>query len=508
MAQFNANTTTAEYGNQNKAVADLQASLNAKGANLKVDSKYGPLTQAAVAKYGSTTPPSDTITSDKLKNVTPIPLPDQKPQSYGGLQGAMEGVVQQNQKQSETPQQDAYLQALKESGYISSTIDRTEQDKAKRQSDLYTSQIEQEQLANRRQIENLQKNMQGALASGISIEADRLTRQSLSKQADLAILQTAANRNYDTAASIADRQLEMKLEQSRANLEALKMLDQREYGEITAKKEREYKKQEEVEQQIKQLKLNVAQYGGGVGLLNQLSAIDTTKPGAFDQAVKIAGKYASDPLDRAIKQAQLNKLNAADTTGTSTTNPKVIKDMDSDPDFAKLKGSSELKSKLTDYQALLKETGAERKGTKDSARLDAAYQEVLQAYRAAKNLGALQGADLQLVDNAIKQATFEKTVKGRIINIPLLGIPVAIEKAVVKGRANSSIDEALRIANKSIDEKSTLIKQKNPDWANTDYFNATVGTQSNNLTEEDYANNLNNAASESAFSSFEDTNPE
>lgn len=311
MAQFNANTTTAEYGNQNKAVADLQASLNAKGANLKVDSKYGPLTQAAVAKYGSTTPPSDTITSGKLKDVTPIPLPDQKPQSYGGLQGAMEGVVQQNQKQSETPQQDAYLQALKESGYISSTIDRTEQDKAKKQSDLYTSQIEQEQLANRRQIENLQKNMQGALASGISIEADRLTRQSLSKQADLAILQTAANRNYDTAASIADRQLEMKLEQSRANLEALKMLDQREYGEITAKKEREYKKQEEVEQQIKQLKLNVAQYGGGVGLLNQLSAIDTTKPGAFDQAIKIAGKYASDPLDRALKQATLSEKYAS-----------------------------------------------------------------------------------------------------------------------------------------------------------------------------------------------------
>ena len=87
--------------------------------------------------------------------------------------------------------------------------------------------------------------MEGALASGINIEAERLTRDSLSKQADLAILQTAANRNYDTAAAIADRQVAMKMEQSRANLEALKMLDQREYGEITARKEREFKKQEE-----------------------------------------------------------------------------------------------------------------------------------------------------------------------------------------------------------------------------------------------------------------------
>ncbi len=212
---------------------------------------------------------------------------------------------------------------------ISSSVDRSAQDAAKKQSDLYTSQIEQEQLSNRRQIERLQKNMEGALASGISIESERLTRDSLSKQADLAILQTAANRNYDTAASIADRQVAMITEQSRANLEALKMLDQREYGEITARKEREFKKQEDAEKQISQLKLNVAQYGGGIGLLNQLSAIDTTKPGAFDQAIKIAGKYASDPLDRAIKQAQLNKLRAditvTDSSGSATTVSELFK---------------------------------------------------------------------------------------------------------------------------------------------------------------------------------------
>lgn len=328
MATYNPNTTTAELGNQNKAVADLQTQLNAKGANLKVDSKYGPLTQAAAAKYGVTVP-SDVITSDKLTPTKPLNLPDAKPATFGGVDGAIDGLVQQQKVVDETPAQSEYLKALKESGYISSSVDRSAQDAAKKQSDLYTSQIEQEQLANRRQIERLQKNMEGALASGINIESERLTRESLSKQADLAILQTAANRNYDTASAIADRQVAMKMEQSRANLEALKMLDQREYGEITARKEREFKKQEEAEKQISQLKLNVAQYGGGVGLLNQLSAIDTTKPGAFDQAIKIAGKYASDPLDRAIKQAQLNKLNAdisvTDSSGSATTVSELFK---------------------------------------------------------------------------------------------------------------------------------------------------------------------------------------
>lgn len=494
MAQFNANTTTAEYGNQNKAVADLQSSLNAKGANLKVDSKYGPLTQAAVAKYGSTTPPSDTITSDKLKDVTPIPLPDQKPQSYGGLQGAMEGVVQQNQRQSETPQQDAYLQALKESGYISSTIDRTEQDKAKRQSDLYTSQIEQEQLANRRQIENLQKNMQGALASGISIESDRLTRQSLSKQADLAILQTAANRNYDTAAAIADRQLEMKLEQNRANLEALKMLDQREYGEITAKKEREYKKQEEVEQQIKQLKLNVAQYGGGVGLLNQLSAIDSTKPGAFDQAVKIAGKYASDPLDRAIKQAQLNKLNADISVTTNDGSASTVSELFKNP---KLKANEQIQnagavlSSITEFGKNINTGKVKGYGFLGGGFLPEAVSGQ-KAIATRGNISGIEGKLQQWLSGASLSKGQEKLVEKMI--------PGANDTdATVKTKLN-------QLANYMLSDIKGRASTQGVDfnYDNVDVF----GKESTNISEEDYVNNLNSAASENAFSSFEDTNPE
>ena len=52
MATFNKNTTTADYGNENQAVGQLQSYLNTKGANLNVDNKYGDLTKAAVAKYG------------------------------------------------------------------------------------------------------------------------------------------------------------------------------------------------------------------------------------------------------------------------------------------------------------------------------------------------------------------------------------------------------------------------------------------------------------------------
>lgn len=489
MATYNPNTTTAELGNQNKAVADLQTQLNAKGANLKVDSKYGPLTQAAAAKYGVTVP-SDVITSDKLAPTKPLNLPDAKPATFGGVDGAIDGLVQQQKTVDQTPAQSEYLKALKESGYISSSVDRSAQDAAKKQSDLYTSQIEQEQLANRRQIERLQKNMEGALASGINIEAERLTRDSLSKQADLAILQTAANRNYDTASAIADRQVAMKMEQSRANLEALKMLDQREYGEITARKEREFKKQEEAEKQISQLKLNVAQYGGGIGLLNQLSAIDTTKPGAFDQAIKIAGKYASDPLDRAIKQAQLNKLRAdisvTDSTGTATTVSELFKN-------PKLKSNDQIQnagavlSSITEFGKNINTGKVKGYGFLGGGFLPEAVSGQ-KAIATRGNVAGIEGKLQQWLSGASLSKGQEKLVEKMI--------PGANDTdATVKTKLN-------QLANYMLSDIKGRASTQGVDfnYDNVDVF----GTESQPQTEEELANQYTNAANSSVFSPLED----
>lgn len=49
--------TTATYGENSPAVLALQKSLNAKGANLTLDSRYGDLTKAAVAQFGGATVP-------------------------------------------------------------------------------------------------------------------------------------------------------------------------------------------------------------------------------------------------------------------------------------------------------------------------------------------------------------------------------------------------------------------------------------------------------------------
>jgi len=268
----------------------------------------------------STPTQPNVVNSSNLAPVVKTPLPDATVSTYGGVDGAVDSVI----AQAKTAQED-YLKAIKEQGTISESVDRTAQDKAKQEADKFTAQLEQEQLANRRRIEKLRTNTTGMLESGITIEEDRLNRESLSKQADIAILQTAAARNYDTAAAIADRTVAMKLEQSKANLEALKLLDSRAYGEVQAKKEREYKVLERNENTIAQLKLKVAQYAGSnaPSILAKLSALDTTKPGAFDEAVAIAGKYSEDPLDRQIKQAQLDKAKSDAGIG-DTVSTKIL----------------------------------------------------------------------------------------------------------------------------------------------------------------------------------------
>ena len=328
--RFNKNSTTAEYGNSNEAVSALQSQLNSQGANLKVDGKYGDLTKAAVEKYG-TPKTNTTLNSNAIAPVVETPLPERTVSTYGGLNGVTEAIVSQSKENQkiEQPQpsaQDNYLKAIMQGADIAFSEDRSAEDKLLSQYNNFTSQLEQEQLANRRRVEAVQKSFTGTTA-GASDKIDSITRNSLSKQADIAILQMNASRNYNAAKSIADRAVEMKLEKYKSNLEALKLLDSREYGDIQAKKEREYKALERNENAISQLKLNVAQYGGGADILSKLSAIDTTKPDAYDKAVAIAGKYATDPLDRAIKQAQLNKLNADIASTQVSSNDANIKTM-------------------------------------------------------------------------------------------------------------------------------------------------------------------------------------
>lgn len=277
---------------------------------------------------GAPTVPNPAITSDKLAPNVPLKLPQPTTPTFGGVAGAADALVTQtktaDQQALDTLKQNSdtslkdLLQATLDQGNVSSSVDRTAQNAAKQQSDLYTSQLEQEQLANRRAVESINNNAGITTAAQRDAEAADVNRKSLSKQADIAILQTAANRNYDTAASIADRQVALKLEQGTARVNALKYFyennkdaftkaDDRAYQEKIKKEDAALKKQEDNLNDLKGLKLTLAKNGAPI---SALTSVDQSKDLA--EALnnpKISQYFTSpaDKLDLQLKRLQIAK---------------------------------------------------------------------------------------------------------------------------------------------------------------------------------------------------------
>lgn len=208
---------------------------------------------------------SPVITSDTLKPVKALKLPQQLPQTLSS--GTQEYIQSQNSS-IKTEQQTALDLKKKEldtnKSDIASLIEQLGNptanknaeyeaegvNDAKRQVDEYTSQLEAEAVANAHRITELKKNKGGLFAGAVEQEVNRINQDSLTKQADLAILQNNALRRYSTAAEIADRTLQAKIEPLQAKLEALKFFysenkadfnkaDDRAYAELLKKTEQE-----------------------------------------------------------------------------------------------------------------------------------------------------------------------------------------------------------------------------------------------------------------------------
>lgn len=286
--------------------------------------------------------PTGTITADKLKDTSTLILP--KARADITTQGATDyiaNVTNANKIQSAQERLQADETAkrnLAETGKntslneilgfqtdvanVETGIDRTAENEARKLNDEYTNQIEAEQIATRRAVEALQKNnTQGLFGGGLQDELNRIQQVSLSKQADLGILQNASARRYDTARAIADKVREAKLAPLQMKLENAKFFytenkanfnkaDERVYSEMVKKADQELKKETEYQTSITELKKNVAQYAGSnaQGVLSQLSKLNSKDPKAMDKALQIAGQYGGDVLERKLKQVQIAKV--------------------------------------------------------------------------------------------------------------------------------------------------------------------------------------------------------
>lgn len=117
MAYKKTNNKVATYGEQSDSVMELQKQLNAKGASLAVDGKYGDLTKAAFEKFNSASQPTNPSTipvgaiSGEIKPLELAPkapmtrmqqlLDNEAQNAISGLTGAQQKVAGQESQYSD-----------------------------------------------------------------------------------------------------------------------------------------------------------------------------------------------------------------------------------------------------------------------------------------------------------------------------------------------------------------------------------------------------------------------
>jgi hypothetical protein len=246
-----------------------------------------------------------------------------------------------------TAQESTFLE--KEGGY-----------EAKKQYDEYSSQLEAEQLANRRRIEALQKS--GMSAGAAASETNRLNRESLSRQADIAILGNAAGRRYDTAVAIAKNKVEMLLAPKKAELEGLKYIQENnkafqtaEFSNLLTRKTNEYNKELENKEKGEVMIVNALQGKAPQTLIDSARKI-LAEGGSYTDVANKLGNYsmsAADRLDLKLKQAQVDKI-YNDMNEVSASEKKEIAKLDAEKKvkLPALKSKLDLIQKITSNPAL------------------------------------------------------------------------------------------------------------------------------------------------------------
>lgn len=269
-----------------------------------------------VSPYASTAP----ITSSTLNNTgTSLALPTPTSPTYGGLDTSMattSSLIASEQAKSDassTNLSSLYSQLTgvnTDLGNISSSVDMRELDAASAEKKRLDAELISEQQTTRKRIESLQsKNKEGKTVGALQNEVNRINKESLSKQSDLAVLKYVADNDYAGAKEIVDRQKQMNLEQLTAQSENLKLFIDLNKEQFTTAEQNLFNlkskeidtalaKQTKAEDAIANIKLTAVQNGAGASVLAALSAVDTTKPDALDQALKAVGSYLTSPKEK------------------------------------------------------------------------------------------------------------------------------------------------------------------------------------------------------------------
>lgn len=287
--------------------------------------------QSRLGRSPSTTPlpkPDLTFDASDMSSAAPLGIPQVKPETSSSGLAEFVGSAVLAPYQAEREREMQQLQGEVKAGQkgIKGVFDKlmsrgarqeevlAEQgvDRKRKAVDEITSQIEAERASSARRIEELRLNPQGLFGGALEDEIARVTRESAKTQADLGIVLSASNRAYDTAAAIAERQLQAEFEPLKDQLDYLKFFynensdrlskkDDQRYRELIAQEERAYDEKLTEKKALTSVKLKLieeaAERGAPASVLRGIQS-STTLEGAYGAA----GSYAQKQVTGAAEE--------------------------------------------------------------------------------------------------------------------------------------------------------------------------------------------------------------
>lgn len=205
---------------------------------------------------------------------------------------------------------------------------------------------------------------------------------------------------------------------------------------------------------------------GQAGVASSIAKLDTASPTFQSDLAKLTGQISMGGTDTAelIRLEQLKKLRRENgaTSFDGFLDDAEIKKIDTSPQGKAVKALGDLKTKIQTYKNLVEEYGTETPLGGQKPQLDSAYADLKLAYKEAANLGALTGPDVQLLEEAIKPATYG----GFFAPIKRFGAVVTRQGA---GSVLGGLNQALETINKAGTKNINELYTRNPRYPSSWY---------------------------------------
>jgi hypothetical protein len=347
----------------------------AKQGQTQPSSALKNLSIGMVAKPPKPITPNDLTGETSAMNITPATPTT----GAAGLQGQIDASVAQLQANAQASQQatkqakDPLIEAMQNMDgetALTDTAYAETVDPVQSELNDINSQIMAEQQGLRRRLETLDKNQGGLFGGALEAEKRRVENESLSKQADLSVIQMAVQGRYDSAKAIADRAVAVKMEQQKQNLQMLQFNylenkeqftkdEQRAFEAAQTERERSLKAEETRLKEISDFSLMALQAGAPPSLVTQMRQAKS-----LTEAIGMGGGYLMPKPTERLRQTSVQEINGKKVL-IDTQTGDIIKEFSVDTPITAIQAAQDISyintvDSLKTHKGMSKAVGANK----------------------------------------------------------------------------------------------------------------------------------------------------